>query len=155
MSDSLYSRELLRLAADAAHAGRLPHPDCTGTSYNPVCGDRVTTDIRIDNGRIAEMAIETRACVFTQAAASIVGGGAVGRTQAEIVALHKRVAEMLAMEREAPEPPFGGFVVFGKASDYRNRRRCILLPIEALLDAFRGLADPRSEGIERQIPTDD
>ena len=40
MSDPLYRKELLRLAADAAGAGRLTHPDARATAHNPACGDR-------------------------------------------------------------------------------------------------------------------
>ncbi len=51
MSDPLYRKEILRLAADAHGAGRLPQPHRTGTALNPTCGDRVTFEITTDADR--------------------------------------------------------------------------------------------------------
>jgi hypothetical protein len=46
MSDPLYHKDLLRLAADATGAGRLAFPDASGLAYNPACGDKVVVDLR-------------------------------------------------------------------------------------------------------------
>ena len=56
MSDPLYRKELLRLAADARGAGRLTRPHGTATAHNPACGDRVTVDVALEDGRIAALA---------------------------------------------------------------------------------------------------
>ena len=48
--DPLYRREILRLAADAIGAGRLPEPNATGTAHNPACGDRVTVEVTVEAG---------------------------------------------------------------------------------------------------------
>ena len=52
MTDELYPRALLRLAADAAGAGRLPRPDVVGIAHNPTCGDRVSVELALAQGRI-------------------------------------------------------------------------------------------------------
>jgi NifU-like protein involved in Fe-S cluster formation len=145
MSDPLYKKALLRLAADAAGAGRLPDPHCTGTAHNPTCGDKVVVDLAIENERIVGIAIEAKACVLTQASASILGGDATGLSRNEIAALHEAVSTMLAEGADAPPAPFNIYAEFGGVTEHRNRHRCVLLPIEAVMLAFDALGDMEPE----------
>ena len=135
MSDPLYRRELLRLAADAAGAGRLDNPDGSATAYNPACGDRVTVDIRRKDGRVAALAHETRACVLAQASAAILGAHATGLDQAKLKALADCVAAMLS-GGPAPAAPFQDFAVFDGAASHKGRHKCVLLPLEAAMTAL-------------------
>ncbi len=139
MSDPLYKKSLLRLAANAAGAGRLPDPHCTGTAHNPTCGDKVVVDLAIEDGRITGIAIEAKACVLTQASASILGGDATGLSRHEIAALHDAVFAMLGEGAEAPLAPFNIYAEFDGVTEHRNRHRCVLLPIEAVMLAFDAL----------------
>src|SRR5579871_3595694 len=95
MSDPLYRKEVLRLAADATGAGRLPHPCSTGRAFNPACGDRVTFDVAIEGGRIAGIAHDTKACVLTQASAAILGSELVGLAREDVATLRHQVFQML------------------------------------------------------------
>ena len=99
MSDPLYRKEILRLAADANGHGRLAQPHRTGTAYNPTCGDKVTVDLALDpQGHVIAAAQEAKACVLTQASASILGERLKGATQEEVETLANEVAAMLAIE---------------------------------------------------------
>lgn len=135
MSDPLYKKELLRLAADAVGAGRLAVPCGTASAHNPACGDKVTIDVALDGGRIAAIAHDTKACVLTQASAAILGSGATGMDRAEIVLLHAAVSAMLS-GGGAPDAPFETYAVFDGVAGHRNRHKCVLLPIEAVIAAF-------------------
>jgi NifU-like protein involved in Fe-S cluster formation len=138
MSDPIYRKELLRLAADATGAGRLAHPCVTGRAFNPTCGDRVTVDIVIEGARIAGIAHDTRACVLTQASAAILGGDLTGMTRGEVESLRASVAAMLE-GAEAPGAPFDSFASFDGVAGHKSRHRCVLLPFEAVLAAFEAL----------------
>jgi nitrogen fixation protein NifU and related proteins len=136
MSDPLYKKELLRLAADAAGAGRLPHPDATGEAFNPVCGDRVIVDLVLNDGRIEAMAHDTKACVLAQASASVLGSALKGARRGDVEALANDLAKMLVTKAAPPGVPFGAYAAFEGATEHRNRHRCVLLPVEAVLAAF-------------------
>ncbi len=140
MSDPLYKRELLRLAANATGSGRLPDPCGTGTAHNPTCGDKVVVDLVVDDGRILALAHHTLACVLTQASAAVVGAYATGMSRDEVAALHAAVHEMLE-GGSAPHAPFDAFAVFDGVADHPARHKCVLLPIEAVLAAFEAVAD--------------
>jgi nitrogen fixation NifU-like protein len=138
--DPLYRREILRLAADATGAGRLPAPDVTGTAHNPTCGDRVTVELTLAAGRVTALAHASQACVLTQASAALLAGAAPGLTGAELAALADRVRAFL---KGAPAP--GGFGVFDGVAGHAGRHVCVLLPFEAALKALEG----SKEGAER------
>ncbi|HEY2071917.1 MAG TPA: iron-sulfur cluster assembly scaffold protein [Rhizomicrobium sp.] len=136
MSDPLYKKELLRLAADAHGAGRLTNPDATAEAVNAVCGDKVTVDLALKDGHIEAMAHDTKACVLTQASASILGQALKGASREQVEDLANAVAAMLVTKAPPPESPFADYAAFEGATDHRNRHRCVLLPIEAVLAAL-------------------
>jgi NifU-like protein involved in Fe-S cluster formation len=135
MSDPLYRKEVLRLAADSTGAGRLPHPCSTGRAFNPVCGDRVTIDIALEDGRITGIAHDAKACVLTQASAAILGSELAGLSLEEVTALREQVAQMLR-GGDVPPAPFDDFAVFDGVVPHGNRHACVLLPLDAVLAAF-------------------
>lgn len=122
-------------------------PCGTATARNPACGDQVTVDVAVECGRITAIAHDTKACVLTQASAAILGGEIAGLTREEVSGLHTAVSAMLA-GAEAPSAPFDVFSVFEGVADYRNRHKCVLLPIEAVMAAFEVL-EPGKAGGER------
>lgn len=132
--DPLYRKTLLRLAADATGAGMLAHPDAQGVAHNPVCGDRIGVDLSVHNGRITALAHRTHACVLTQASAAILADAAVGLDFGGLTALAEAVRAMLKTNAPPPRPAYGAFD--GVAS-HANRHKCVLLPIEAALDALQ------------------
>src|SRR5438105_1371017 len=106
MSDPLYGKALLRLAAEAAGAGRLTDFSCEGSAHNPACGDRVSVTMKLgDSGHITAFAHETHACVLTQASASILGAQLPGIDETRLRALRDEVTAMLR-ENAAASPPF-------------------------------------------------
>ena len=135
MSDLPYSKDVLRLAAEASGAGRLVPPCLTHTEINPACGDRCTVDLRVEHGRIAAIAHDTRACVLTQASASILGAALAGRGRPEVAALRIAVEAMLR-GAAAPGEPFARFRHLADVAAHPGRHRCVLLPIDAALKAF-------------------
>ncbi|MBI3678457.1 MAG: iron-sulfur cluster assembly scaffold protein [Proteobacteria bacterium] len=136
MSDPLYRKEVLRLAADAHGAGRLTGPHRTGVAHNPTCGDKVSVDLALDaGGHIAALAHETKACVLSQASASILGRDLKGLTRAEVEKLRADVSAMLT-GGSAPASPFDAYSAFDGVAEVKSRHRCVLLPIEAVLKAF-------------------
>jgi nitrogen fixation NifU-like protein len=145
MSDPLYKHELLRLAANATGSGRLPEPCGTGTAHNPACGDKVVVDVLIEDGRIQALAHHTMACVLTQASAAILGAEAVGMNRDEVEALQRGVGAMLE-GGPPPDAPFDVFSVFDGVAEHRNRHKCVLLPIKAVLAALAASESDKAAG---------
>lgn len=129
--DPLYRREILRLAADATGAGHLPAPDATASVHNPACGDRVTVELALADGRVAGLAHTTQACVITQASAALLASRAPGQDRAALAALADEVRTFLK-GGQAPD----GYGVFDGVAGHAGRHTCVLLPLEAALQAL-------------------
>jgi NifU-like protein involved in Fe-S cluster formation len=74
--------------------------------------------------------------VLTQASASILGAHLEGNDPAAVHRLREQVAAMLH-EGEIPATPFEGYAALKGAAVYRNRHTCVLLPIDAVLNALK------------------
>lgn len=131
LSDPLYRRELLRLAANATGAGHLPAADATASVHNPACGDRVRVELALEGERIIALAHVTHGCVLTQASAALLAGTAAGRNTASLTALADSVRAFL---KGGPAPQ--GYEVFDGVTGHAGRHICVMLPLEAALKAL-------------------
>ncbi|MBI5067098.1 MAG: iron-sulfur cluster assembly scaffold protein [Deltaproteobacteria bacterium] len=131
----MYHDALVRLSREATGAGRLEAPGGTAVVDNPLCGDRVTVDVRLEGGKVAALAHEVRGCLLCQASAAILGRLGPGSTGEEIAAAREGLVAML----DGAPPPAGRFAelaVFEPVRSVKSRRRCAVLPFEALGEAI-------------------
>jgi NifU-like protein involved in Fe-S cluster formation len=138
----LYHRDVLRLAARAVGAGRLPAPNATVSLSNPICGDQVTADVACEGSRLSAIAFDVKACVLCQASASILGESARGETAHALAAL---AGDLRAMLKDGAAPPQGKFAAFSALAPvaaHPGRHNCVLLPLDALLQAMRDCECP-------------
>lgn len=134
MSDQLYQEQIVALAKARTGAGKLDSPTKSARRDNPLCGDRVTIDVRLDGqGKITEIAHQVRGCLLCQASASALSSIAVGQDAAGIADI-RHDAER-AVGREAGEAR-GPFAAFAPVVAHKSRQECVLLPFEALKDAL-------------------
>ncbi len=145
MTTDLYHKDILRHAAAARGHGHLESPHGSVTVDNPLCGDRVHVDVRLADGRIAEIAQDTRACVLCQASVSIIAAGARGETAESLAAVAGKVRAMLKENAPAPDGKWADFAVFDPVRETRSRHTCVLLPFEAVARALAEAAQSRSE----------
>ena len=133
----LYSARILALAADIPHLGRMDDPQASVKRRSPLCGSTVTVDVRMENGRLAEMKQDVKACALGQAAAAVVGAAAPGATAEQVTRARDQLRAMLKGEGPAPEAPFDGLEVLTPATAYKNRHASIMLSLEALNEAMQ------------------
>ncbi len=135
-SDALYHDALVRLARAAARPARLDAPDGSATVDNPLCGDDVTIDVQVREGRVAAVGHRVRGCALCQASVTIIAGAAPGRSEAEIALARSALAAMLEDGAPAPPRPWEELAVFLPVRAVPSRRDCVLLPFDALGDAL-------------------
>ena len=135
MTAALYNRDILRLAASIPHQRRLDHPQASAEKRSPTCGSRVAVDLALDEaGRIAALGQEVKACALGQAAASLMGAEAIGRTAAELAAARDALRDFLAGGRADPGD-WPGLGIFAAARPFPARHASILLAFEAAAEA--------------------
>lgn len=135
MSADLYQERILALAHDTVRAGRLDSPDATATVDNPLCGDRVTIDLRLKDGYIDEITHHVRGCVLCQASAAALGATAVGKTRETLAEAAKGLKAMLS-GGEALTGEWAGLDAFTPVAAHKSRHTCVLLPFDAIAEAL-------------------
>lgn len=134
MNDALYSSEILRLAAEIPHIGRLDRADGSARRVSRLCGSAVEVDICLEGGMIADIGLEVKACALGQASASVLGANAIGAKVCEIEEARDALAAMLK-GAPAPQGRFSGLSVLQSARDYPARHASIRLAFEAAAEA--------------------
>jgi nitrogen fixation NifU-like protein len=133
MSDELYQARIVALAKSKAGAGKLASPTKSARRDNPLCGDRVTIDVKVEDGKIAELAHQVRGCLLCQASAAALASTAVGRDAAGIAELRHDAERAIGREAGKAHDPFDAFE---PVANHKSRHDCVLLPFEALKDAL-------------------
>jgi NifU-like protein involved in Fe-S cluster formation len=129
-SAALYTPEVLQLAtglADHAWDDALP---LKGIARSRSCGSTLEIGLALDEaGRIAQVALRSRACAIGQASAAIFARAAPGRNGEEIAAA---LADLRAWLGEGgPMPDWPGLETIVAAKDYPGRHGAILLAWQA------------------------
>lgn len=135
MSD-IYTNDLLELAADIPHIGRLSDTDGSAHKVSRICGSELTLDLKLEAGRIADLGLEVKACALGQASASVFARSAIGADLEEIRATREALNAMLKENGPAPKGRFSALLALQPAASYRQRHGSILLAFDAAVEAF-------------------
>ncbi|HXV74239.1 MAG TPA: iron-sulfur cluster assembly scaffold protein [Sphingomonadales bacterium] len=134
--DELYSKEILRLAAEVPVIGRLARPEVTVTKTSRICGSRITVDVNFTEDRVSAYGQEVKACALGQGSSAIVAKRILGKSWAELAPVMAAVEKLLAGEGEGPGGEWKAFEAFTPARAFKSRHSAILLPFVALKEAF-------------------
>jgi nitrogen fixation protein NifU and related proteins len=98
--DDLYRDFILEHYREPHNFGTLEHPDAVHEGYNPLCGDRITLMLAIDDaGTVSDVAFTGRGCAISQASASLLTDRVRGKLLSEVAQLGRAdVLEELGIE---------------------------------------------------------
>lgn len=95
----LYREQILDHYGHPRNQGSLENPDISHERANPVCGDMVRLDIRLEDGKVSEVRFSGQGCVISMASASMFTEEIKGKTIAELKELDDHdVLQMLGVE---------------------------------------------------------
>ena len=97
--DDLYRQNILDHYQNPRNFGTLEHPDISAEDSNPLCGDRIRMDLRVEGGVIREVRFSGVGCSISRAAASMLSEEIEGKTLEEVKRIGKdEILEMLGIE---------------------------------------------------------
>ena len=119
--DDLYRDEILEHYRNPHNFGILESPTTAKEGANPLCGDRITLMLGIDEeGRVEDVAFTGRGCAISQASASMLTDEIKGKTLDEISHMGRQnVLDNLGIEISPA------------------RMKCAMLSLETLRDATK------------------
>lgn len=130
MVDSLYREFILDHYRNPRNKGTLDPADYSYEDTNPLCGDEVRIDLRVESDRVADVKFTGRGCAVSQASASILTEMVQGQPLDEVKALTK---DDLLEELGIPVSP--------------ARMKCALLGLKVLKAGLYGVERAQDEDL--------
>ena len=92
---ALYQEVILDHYRRPRNKGALEAPTSHASLRNPLCGDEVDVQVKMEDGRVADVKFGGQGCSISQASASMMTELTKGRTPEEVQALGERFAAMI------------------------------------------------------------
>jgi nitrogen fixation NifU-like protein len=111
--------------------------------YNPLCGDKVSVQVEIEDERVKDVAFQGNGCAISTASASLMTETVKGRTLTEAEDLFQRFHELLTGEpkNEPDAEKLGKLAVFSGVREFPVRVKCATLAWHTLRAAIEGRAE--------------
>jgi nitrogen fixation protein NifU and related proteins len=120
----LYAEEILDHYKHPRHFGHLDNPSLVYHDRNPLCGDEIELELKIEDNKVADVAFTGQGCAISRAAASMMSEEIIGKSLDELRGWNKEsILDLLGIE-------------VGPV-----RIKCALLPLKALKAAVWGLTE--------------
>lgn len=123
-TDALYREAIIDHYRHPRRKGRLEEADIHYHDTNPFCGDEITIELKVEDGKVVDAAFDGRGCAISQATASMMMEEVVGKSLDELKEWDKEyILDMLGIE-------------IGPV-----RLKCALLPLKVLKAGVWGLEE--------------
>ena len=131
MSDlrDLYQELILDHNRRPRNRRKIDAPDRKAEGYNPLCGDRVTVYLGLEDDVVKEVTFEGSGCAISTASASLMTDAVKGKTLADAKALFTKFHNLVTGDTEQSEegPGLGKLAVFSGVCEYPARVKCATL----------------------------
>lgn len=79
MIDTLYTDRIIEHGEEPRHVGRLARATHRATFHNPLCGDRITLQLRVERGIVRDIRYQITGCLIARASASLLSDWLKGK----------------------------------------------------------------------------
>ena len=136
----LYQSVILDHNRSPRNRGALPGANRRAEGHNPLCGDHVIVEARVDGDRIEAVRFEGNGCAISTASASLMTEAVSGRSATEVKQLFEDFHALVTSDptQEADVDELGKLAVFSGVREFPLRVKCATLSWHALRAALEG-----------------
>jgi nitrogen fixation NifU-like protein len=137
----LYQSVILDHNKAPRNFGKLEAASLTADGYNPLCGDKLTVYLVLDDeDRVIDIRFDGMGCAISTASASLMTEFVKGKRKEEIKEVFESFHELVAGGSGDVEagPELGKLAVFGGVREYPARVKCATLSWHTLQAALHG-----------------
>ena len=134
----LYREVILDHNRQPRNFGEIDDADRVIEGVNPLCGDRMTLYVKLDDGRIEDVRFKGTGCAISVASSSLMTERVKGATVDQSLALFDRVHHMLTDSKadDAELTELGKLAALSGVREYPSRVKCASLAWHALKSAL-------------------
>jgi nitrogen fixation NifU-like protein len=136
----LYREVILDHNKSPRNFGALEDADRVVNGVNPLCGDKMTLYLKLDDDKIEDVRFEGTGCAISVASSSLMTERIKGTSIEESLELFDDVHEMLMGNRE-PDDRMEKLAALAGVRDYPSRVKCASLAWHALKTALTSTKD--------------
>jgi nitrogen fixation NifU-like protein len=108
----------------------------TAEGHNPLCGDRLTLYLKVQDGVVTDVSFEGAGCAISKASASLMTDAVKGKTVAEAEALFERFHRMVTTPPEQAVEDLGKLSALAGVREFPVRVKCASLAWHTLKAAM-------------------
>jgi nitrogen fixation protein NifU and related proteins len=135
MIDELYQEIILDHSKRPRNMGRMEDANATAEGFNPLCGDKLTLALRLENDVIKDVRFVGCGCAISTASASLMTEVLKGLTRQDAEKLFERFHQLLTSDA-AQTPDLGKLQVFSGVREFPARVKCATLAWHTLKAAL-------------------
>lgn len=135
MIDDLYQEVILDHGKRPRNFGSMENPSAHAEGFNPLCGDRLTLELKLANGVVEDARFRGAGCAISVASASLMTETLKGKTVDEAEKLFEKFHQMLTTDSAVPD--LGKLAVFSGVREFPARVKCATLAWHTLRAALQ------------------
>ena len=112
----------------------------TSEGFNPLCGDRITLYLKVEDGVICDVGFQGEGCAISKASASMMTQGIKGKSEEEAEGIFDSFRAMVVRKpgEEYDASLLGDLEILSGVSQYPVRIKCATLSWHTLHEALKG-----------------
>lgn len=133
--DSLYMAVVSEHSKSPRHRGSLDGVEKLEL-HNPTCGDVIELSVKIENGKVSDIAFDGVGCTISTASASMMTEAVLGKEIKHIEELAEIFSQMVQGQKDPRQKELGDASLLAGVAKFPQRIKCATLPWNALKKAI-------------------
>jgi nitrogen fixation NifU-like protein len=134
----LYQEIILDHNKNPKNFKNLESPSHSSEGYNPLCGDKLHLEVKVENGTITDLGFLGSGCAISKASASVMTTMVKGKSVDEVEELFKNFQQLVTgdFKDEVDVAAFGKLAAFSGVREFPTRVKCATLAWHTLVAAL-------------------